>query len=384
MKILADENITDVVTSFAPYGEVRTIAGRAITREALHDIDALLVRSITKVDAALLENTPCRFVGTATSGIDHLDMDGLRAAGIAVGWAKGCNSNAVVDYVGSCLAQLSCRGSGLLATKDWRECSVGIIGCGEIGGALARRMQQLGVSFRVYDPFLPANHPFAERLTTLHEVLQQDIITLHVPLTMDGPWPTFHMLDARNLPAIPAHSILINAARGAVIDNRALLQWATERPSQCIVLDTWEHEPAVDLALLRRVQIGTPHIAGYSHEGKLQGTRMLLEQFCQHFGLPQPTPQPDAEQRRTLIPVGGNSKEQLNHLLLDAYDVGADHAVMQTLLHHPAPAQAFDNQRKHYPMRHEFSHFRVAAAALYPDVVPALQALGFRLDDQQQ
>src|SRR5688500_4537243 len=132
MKILADENITHVVDSFAPYGEVETIAGRAITRAALHDVDALLVRSITPVNAELLADTPCRFVGTATSGIDHIDIRGLRAAGIALGWAQGCNSISVVDYVFSVLAHLSRAGTGLLVDKDWRHCSVGIIGCGQI------------------------------------------------------------------------------------------------------------------------------------------------------------------------------------------------------------------------------------------------------------
>jgi erythronate-4-phosphate dehydrogenase len=381
MKILADENITNVAGAFAPYGEVVTVPGRAISNAMLQDADALLVRSITPVNAALLQDTPCRFVGTATSGVDHIDMAQLQARGIALGWAKGCNSISVVDYVFSALAHLSLQSTGLLANKNWRDCSVGIIGCGQIGSALAQRLLRLGMSFSIHDPFLGAAHPFGNHLAALEEVLRQDIITLHVPLTIDGPWPTHHLLNEATLALIPRASVLLNAARGSVIDNTALLEWLSARPGQTVVLDTWEGEPEVNQQLLQQVRLGTAHIAGYSHEGKLKGTTMLVEQFCRHFGYPQPAPDADSLDIELLTPVDAGGLEQLNKLLLAAYDINRDHQAMQAILASATPSLTFDNLRKHYPIRHEFSHFGVRDGLLQAELKSPLRAMGFQLVD---
>ena len=375
MRILADENLVRVRELFSPYGEVHTVPGRSISAALLRDFDILLVRSVTPVSASLLQGSRCRFVGTATSGIDHVDEDELAKLGIRLAWARGCNSISVVDYVFSVLVALSPVGGA-----SWQQKSVGIIGCGQIGTVLAKKLLQLGMRVRIHDPLLSAEHELASHFTSMREVLQQEIITLHVPLTRTGAAPTFHMLAQAELAQIPAGSQLINAARGAVIDNECLLQWLQKKPEQQVVLDTWENEPGIKRELLQRVVLGTPHIAGYSQQGKEGGTRMVLHEFCQYFGfsIAESKPVP-AQQLQLATGVTDNPLHQLNSLILAAYDVRKDHQAMQALLTSTEPAADFDALRKHYPCRHEFSHFRVESAQLHPATREAASTLGFQL-----
>lgn len=373
MHILADENITQVREYFSPYGEVVTVAGRSITAAQVRDCDALLVRSVTQVTPALLHDSRCRFVATATSGVDHIDVEGLARAGVTLGWARGCNAVSVVDYVFSVFAAIS-DGSG----DDWRQWSVGIIGCGEIGSRLAKRLLLLGIPVQIYDPLLPVSHPLAACFAPLEKVLQQQVVTLHVPLTRDGTFPTWHMLTRGLLDRIPQSSLLVNAARGAAIDNSDLLQWLKQRPQQLVVLDTWEDEPGISLELLSRVTLGTPHIAGYSFEGKLAGTRMILQEFCRHFGVAE-RGIGETETEVLAVPIQDSESRQLNTLILSAYDVRRDHVSMQALLRSNDSAREFDALRKHYPLRHECSHYCIDAGALPVSVLATAAVLGFRI-----
>jgi erythronate-4-phosphate dehydrogenase len=377
MKILADENIAQVADYFGWAGDLVTLPGRAITAAALRDVDALLVRSVTRVDAALLAGSPCRFVGTATSGIDHIDVDWLASRDIGFSHALGCNANAVVEYVFSALAQLSTQHA-----FDWRSRSYGIVGCGEVGRRLAQKLLALGIRVAIHDPFLDAAQPLSDYFAPLVEVLAQEVVTFHTPLTRDGPNPTWHMLDRRALAMLAPSTIVLNAARGAVVDNLALLELLRGSSGHLVVLDAWEGEPAVNLELLRRIAIGTPHIAGYSREGKLNGTRMIAAGFCGHFGLQAPSP-PLAEHCGVtwLSPVpAATALEQLNQLILQARDIRKDHAAMQALLAAPEPAVLFDRLRSDYPPRSEFAAFSARADELVAGVADQARILGFRLD----
>jgi erythronate-4-phosphate dehydrogenase len=378
MKILADENIVKVAEYFGWAGELVTMPGRAIDAKALQDVDALLVRSITRVDGSLLAGSHCRFVGTATSGIDHVDIEWLQKRGIGFGSAPGCNANSVVEYLFSVLAALSER-QGF----DWRALTYGIVGCGQIGGLLAQRLQSLQIHFVIHDPFLDERHPMSGCFADLDTVLQQEVVTLHTPLTRDTAWPTWHLLNERKLARMKPATILINAARGAIVDNRALLARLEQHPEQLAVLDAWEGEPNIDLALLRRVALGTPHIAGYSYEGKLNGTKMLAESFCRYFGLQSAATNSTRADAASLthlhIPRNLTPLAQLNQLLLQAYDVRRDHVAMQELLRSAEPGQLFDRLRKNYPVRPEFSRFLVTAAETTPAVVAQAKVLGFRI-----
>jgi erythronate-4-phosphate dehydrogenase len=373
MKIVADENIAQVAL-FGAAGELTLLPGRAIDAAAVRDADALLVRSVTIVNEQLLASSRCRFVGTATAGIDHIDTSYLRERGIGLGWAQGCNADSVVDYVFSALAQLSERRG-----FDWRSLSFGIVGCGQIGSRLARKLLALKMPVAIHDPFLAASNPLHAHFASYERVLQQDVVSFHTPLTRSGEYPTWHMLDAERLELLKPDGVLINAARGGVVDNAALLRLLTQQPEHCVVLDAWEGEPAINPLLLEKVTLGTAHIAGYSLEGKLNGTRMIAADFSRHF-------------RRSLPPVGGadrvtelrveaglSAAHQLNSLILQAYDVTRDSKALRLTLGTNTAAAQFDLLRKNYPLRREFSAHAIAAEDLAPEVAAQVRILGFRV-----
>ena len=373
MKIIADENIARVGEYFGDDGELVVMPGREIDAEAVKDADVLLVRSVTRVDERLLRNSRCKFVGTATSGIDHIDTQWLAQQQIGLGWARGCNADSVVDYVFSALASLSKE-----CQFDWRTLSFGIIGCGEVGNRMASKLLHLGCLVHIYDPFLGPNHPFAQHFADYSTVLQQNVVTFHTPLTNDLPWPTHHMLGKSEISRLEPSTILINAARGAVVDNNALLIRLQQHPEQRVVLDAWEGEPEIDLELLKRVAIGTPHIAGYSREGKLNGTRMIHTQFRKFFGKGQ-RDEPAISAQKMVLQTAKNLQplDQLNELIRKAYDIMGDDAAMEKMLQGGNVGAEFDKLRKHYPVRHEYSAFAVNASDIDKSIHHQARVLGF-------
>jgi erythronate-4-phosphate dehydrogenase len=378
MRIVADENIAQVREYFGDEGTLTVMPGRAIDAEAVKEADVLLVRSVTRVDQDLLRDSRCKFVGTATSGIDHIDTEWLAVNNIGLGWARGCNAESVVDYVFSVLAALSGK-KGF----DWRVLGFGIVGCGEVGSRLATKLLALQCPVLIYDPFLDTSHPLATHFAAYEKVIQQDVITFHTPLTISPPFPTYHMMSATELESLATGSILINASRGAVVDNKALLAKLEQHPQLQVVLDAWEGEPDINLALLKRVAIATPHIAGYSTEGKLNGTRMIHAQFRDFFGI-EARAEVQGFPQKILLEVDTNLQPlaQLNQLIKKAYDVMRDHADMQQLLHvlHASnTGSKFDSLRKTYPLRHEFTAFSVKATALAASIRDQARILGFTL-----
>ncbi len=374
MKIVADENIAQVAAVFGAAGELTLLPGRAIDAASVRDADALLVRSVTDVNEKLLTGSRCRFVGTATSGTDHVDTNWLRERGIGFGWAQGCNADSVVDYVFSALAHLSEKRG-----FDWRMQSFGIVGCGQIGGRLARKLLALKIPVAIYDPYLDASHPLHAQLTSYEAVLEQDVVSFHTPLTRAGENSTWHMLDAALLERLKRDGVLINAARGGVVDNATLLRLLTQQPDRCVVLDAWEGEPAINPWLLEKAALGTAHIAGYSFEGKLNGTRMIAADFSKHFGRRLP-PVSGAEHVTELrVEPGLPGLQQLNSLILQAYDVARDSKALRLTLGTNTAAAQFDLLRKHYPLRREFTAHAVLAGDLAPEVAAQARILGFRV-----
>lgn len=378
LNILADENIALVREGFGHLGTLQTVPGRQITAELLQDVDVLLVRSITRVDATLLAGSRCRFVGTATSGTDHVDLRWLQQQHIAFADAHGCNAEGVVDYVLAALALLGQRDR-----FDWTSLSIGIVGCGAVGSRLAQRAQALGMRVSIHDPFLDSTHSLAKYFAPLAVVLQQDIVSLHTPLTCSGPWPTFHLIDAAALERMHPEAILVNAARGAVLDTRALLAHMAAAPGLRVVLDAWEGEPEVDPVLLARVDVGTPHIAGYSRLGKLRGTLLLRDALHRHLGLNPPAPlyQPKEFSLALQTVPDESGVGLLQRCIVSAYELARDHAGMQGLLAlEPARRAAeFDRQRRDYAERPEFGQFCIRAPGLPEAESRLLEAAGFRV-----
>lgn len=356
MKIVADENMPLVSEIFSAYGEVGTFPGRELGPEQVKDADVLLVRSVTQVNADLLSGSSIRFVGSATIGTDHVDQNYLKKNDIQFANAPGCNANAVVQYVLSVLCRLR---------PGWQEQTVGIVGCGNVGGRLYQTLQKLGVDCRCYDPFLLETDNID--LVSFEEVIQSDILCLHTPLTTDGLYPTFHLFNRAVLSQLASNALLINAGRGAVVDNRALLNMLPQQSWQ-VALDVWEGEPDITLPLLEVIDIGTPHIAGYSYDGKVNGTIMVREAFCAWLGkdIPEHVIGKKIRGQGKLI---GLESSTLSDAVLATFDVAQEDQRMRdallALVSVPSVnvSKEFDRLRKTCPKRLEFQHYCVKSRA---------------------
>ena len=377
MKIVADENIPMLMECFDAFGEVIALPGRHICSQDVRDADALLVRSVTQVNKALVADSSLKFVATATAGFDHIDRGYLTSAGIGFSHAPGCNATAVVEYVMAALATLAERDGFVLQKRK-----VGIVGKGQVGSRLYQMMERLGITVCACDPLLEqeANSTGYVSLQTL--IQQSDVICLHTPLTYTGPYPTHHLISEQELQAMSCGTILINAGRGPVVDNAALKECLSQRDDLTVVLDVWESEPDVDPALMALIDIATPHIAGYSLDGKMLGTQMIHQAFCQHFGLPASLadirPAPVLQQMAFCHGVDFSST--CTRAIRAVYDICRDDRVMRKAIMHgdkPHREQAFDQLRKHYPQRREFSTLSVNLKDCAPELTSSFKALQF-------
>lgn len=356
LSILADENIPAVEHYIGALGRVERCNGRTLSSERLAGVDVLLVRSVTQVNEQLLAGSPVRFVGTATSGVDHVDQTWLQRRGIGFRHAPGANANSVVEYVLAAVAAVGEHLEKLLAGG-----SVGIVGYGHIGKAVAARLNRLGIRHRVYDPWLDQNS--LPQAASWDELLRCDVISLHPELTLRQPWPSHHLVDARALGRLQPGCLLINASRGAVLDNTALCQYLADGAAADVVLDVWEGEPRVDPDLLRQVRLGTAHIAGYSLDGKLLATRMLVEAMSAHFGLPWQDPGSAAGEPLPITLADDYEPAALMRQLLRCrYRIDEDDAALRKVAFGDptAAAAGFDRLRRDYPPRRELCGSRVS------------------------
>ncbi len=374
LKIVADENIPQAIEYFSQLGDVLTVDGRKLGREQVVDADILLVRSVTNVNQALLENTAVKFVATATIGIDHLDIDYLEQQGIQWSAAPGSNADSVVDYMLSSFAQQD------VFERLFTGGNVGIVGMGNVGKRLYQRLSQLGINCCAYDPLIPQSE--IDCLSTLEQVLAADVICCHAPLTFDGDFPSHHMINAQRLSELKPNAVLINAGRGGVVSNQALKQFITARPDVKVVLDVWENEPAIDCDLLALVDIATPHIAGYSYDGKLAGTAMIYQACCQFLDIEAIKRDHIGDEGLAIEVKHINSViDGISEAVLAAYPIQRDNLATRDALADKGLVErsaAFDQLRKQYPIRREFSRYRISnSKELLPELANHLSALGF-------
>ncbi|SUD92296.1 4-phosphoerythronate dehydrogenase [Psychrobacter phenylpyruvicus] len=373
LTIIADSNIAHLHDYFNEEVlkhpiKVVEMAGRDITAEALdaHQPDALLIRSVTPVDAKLLDNNhSLQFIGSATIGTDHVNESYLSLRGIRFANAAGCSKHSVAQYVMSAILQLRPEywpNAAATTTVTAKPVKLGIIGLGNIGGTLARYALDLGWEVLGYDPFQPAsvinNASFEQVLT------QSNVISLHVPLTMPGhsELPTCHMINAQALAKIPSTTMLINTARGPVISESDLLADLEQNPKRQVVLDVFEHEPVVSAELLNKLAIVTPHIAGYTLEGKLRGTQIIFDTFVRSYGEKGAgiLTIKDQDLMAELLPENPYQWQELKQdpkKLTEFYDIKADDKLLREALDETASrveAQAFDALRKNYALRREW------------------------------
>ncbi|MGQ7275063.1 4-phosphoerythronate dehydrogenase PdxB [Marinobacter sp. V034] len=380
MLIVADENIPLLNAFFEDIGTIRRVSGRTLTADQVRDADILLVRSVTRVDQALLEGSRVKFVGTATIGTDHVDVDWLKSEGIAFGCAPGCNAASVTEYVLSCLSVYAEQ----RGYDDWTDLSVGIVGAGNVGSRLWTRLNRLGFDVCVHDP-IRAENEGEDDFSSLEEVLQCDVVTLHTPLTREGEFPTYHMLDAGRLESLTSDQLLINTSRGGVIDSAALKQRLQVENSPYVALDVWESEPEIDKELADRLWMVTPHIAGYSLEGKVGGTEMIYQALCRFLGLPARKQSGQFMSDPALGKLSFTSSAKAldaAHLAIRAcYDVRKDDAFYRRslLLAADQRAAAFDAMRRDYPIRREFSSTKIQLKGGVKELQQVFRALEFKL-----
>lgn len=376
MLIVADENIPLLDAFFAGFGEIRRVPGRSIDRATVEQADVLLVRSVTNVNRALLEGSKVRFVGTCTIGTDHLDLEYFNEAGITWSSAPGCNARGVVDYVlGSLMTLAEIEG------VDLSQRTYGVVGAGEVGGRLIKVLKGLGWNVKVCDP--PRQAAEGGDYVSLEQIIEHcDVISLHTPLTRSGGGATWHLFDQQRLQQLKPGAWLINAARGPVVDNAALRKVLLEREDLQAVLDVWEAEPEVDTALAELCVLVTPHIAGYSLDGKQRGTAQIYQAYCAFSG------QPAIIQLSDLLPAPWLSEVTLHAdsdpawalamLCRGVYDPRRDDADFRRSLVGNVGEQraAFDVLRKQYPVRREIEGLKVRIEGESPALARIVAALG--------
>lgn len=389
-RILCCSSVSFGKEAFSSLGETRVLDATAITRDELTETDILIVRSTTRVNRSLLEGTPVRFVGTATAGVDHLDIPYLESNHIQWTSAPGSNANSVAEYIMAVLLFLH-RRNGLSLEKR----TIGIIGVGNVGRRVSSLAPALGLKVLLCDP------PLAEQLgrnQKTHSFVEQsalvaasDIISLHVPLFADGPYPTHHMVNEPFLRSMKRGATLINAARGPVVDAEALRNAYRDGYAPAhLVLDTWEPEPAFPWDILERADLATPHIAGYSIDGKVAGTFQVLKQLCRFLEKPVPDithvqlPAPS-------VPEMVVTRNYHNELDAMSRVVPLIHGIQETdrrLRGLPGPqredsqarATHFREQRKTYPKRREFAGTTLRVPASSAHLISRLRTLGFSVN----
>ena len=379
MKIVCDKNMPYAAESFATLGQVTLKGGRQIAPEDVRDADALITRSTTRVNRSLLEGSAVRFYGSGVIGTDHIDIPYLESRGIAWSAAPGCNAESVANYVTAALLWLGGRYGLTLEGK-----AIGVIGVGNVGRRVCTHARALGLRVLACDP--PRQRNAADReaqgFAGLGQILSEaDIITCHVPLTQEGPDATYHLLQAAEFARMKPGVIFINAARGPVIATDALLAALGTRVAHAVI-DCWEGEPAYRPDLLARADIATPHIAGHSFEGKVNGTAMVYRKACAFFGAeasyPFALPEPPVPLWQADA-AGQCDEDALRRLVLSVYDIEADSQRLKAscVADAAARAAAFDAQRSDYPMRREFASTRVAFAHAPATLLAKAKGLGF-------
>lgn len=332
--VVIEKNIPFIKGIPDPYVNAQYLAPEEITRETLMNADALITRTRTKCDARLLDGTRCRFIATATIGTDHIDLDYCRANGVTVRNAPGCNAPAVAQYVFAAIGKL-CEATCRPAT----DMTLGIVGVGHVGKIVEHWARQLGMKTLLCDP-PRAEKEGVSKFCDLAEIAREcDIITFHTPFTRQGNHPTYHLLNRETVEMLQKRPMVINSARGPVTDTDALLYGLESGKISRVVIDCWENEPAISPELLQKAFIATPHIAGYSCEGKIRATQIALNAFAEHFGLP--------EMRIPMQVPDGAAEKVTMESITASYDPMTDTETLKS-----APAD-FEPLRNHYNLRDE-------------------------------
>ena len=379
MKIICAETVLLGQEAFSYAGEVSIIPDREITRNDLLDADALIVRSKTQIDRNLLHDTPIKFVGTATAGCDHINAEDLEQREIYWCASPGCNANSVSEYVVAALLTLGQRYDFDLAGK-----TIGVIGCGNVGRRVVKKCKALGMNVLRNDPPLAATLTDPDFLPLETLLAQADIVTLHIPLEKEGPWPTARIADYRFFEQFKPNTLFINAARGSVCDYDALLAAKQADLVSYMVIDVWSPEPMFRTDVLKMADLASPHIAGHSYEGKLNGTIACYNELCNFFEIPKTwdiaasLPKPEI-QTLNMDCTERDDEEVLHKIIQSIYDIKTDdHLIRAAAVPDEIDrARNFDTLRKNYRIRREFMNTEVNLHHAPKSLYRKVRAMGF-------
>jgi len=379
MKIICAETVLLGSEAFSSLGKTVVIPDREITRDHLADADALIVRSKTKVNRELLHSTPVKFVGTATAGTDHIHADDMQSQGVYWCAAPGCNANSVSEYLVAGLLVLARRHGFNLAGK-----TIGVIGCGHVGSRVVRKCEALGLRVLRNDPPLAAGSTDPDFFPLEHVLSEADIVTLHVPLVKHKPWPTERMADYLFFEQLKAGALFINTSRGSVCDYDALQAARKGGAVSRSIIDVWSPEPVFRTDVLKLTDLASPHIAGHSYEGKLNGTVTCYNELCNFFEIPKTwnvaaSLPPPATPTIQIDCAGRDDEEVLNDIIRQVYDIETDDRLIREAAVHGDidRAKKFDDLRKNYRVRREFRNTTVDARNASSLLLHKIEALGF-------
>ncbi len=374
MLVIADDKIPFLKGALEPYTDIEYCSGDEITPERIRYADALLIRTRTKCNRNLLEGSGVRFIGTATIGYDHIDTEYCNQHGIHWTNAPGCNAASVNQYIASALVTLSHQQSFKL-----RDRVLGVVGVGNVGSKVVRTAELLNMRVYLNDPPRVRKEGICGFLNLESIMRECDIISFHVPLSFDGPDKTYHMADETMLSALNPGTVIINSSRGEVANTGALKKAKSEGKVESLVLDVWENEPEIDRELLAMSSVATPHIAGYSADGKAKGTAIVVQALSLFFDLGiedwEPEDIPVPEKKVILLNCKHMDAEKvLGEAILATYQIEQDDQRLRSSV------ETFEKQRANYPLRREFPAFTVRLLHEHSGISQLLMKLGFRVE----
>ncbi len=380
MRIVSGSNIPFAAECFSTIGDVEVYDSKEITAKLVCDAEVLLVRSVTQVNSDLLAGSKVRFVGTASIGVDHIDIDYLRGRNIGFASAPGANANSVAEYVVAALLNVAQKLQLELEGK-----SIGVIGVGSIGGRVVEKCSKLGMQAYLNDPPLQRETRDA-KYRPIEELYECDFITLHTPLTFEGVDKTYHLAGEQFFKSLKEGCVFINTSRGPVADGRALKDAIEANRLKAVVLDVWEGEPNIDTELLKMVDIGTPHIAGHSFDGKVGGMYMLYKAVCEYFGFEVKVgigtflPQPDAVKLK-VNPQLVSEQDVLREAVEKVYDIKKDDSALREVMDKAAGGRGefFSQLRENYPIHREFQNTPIVLDNAFGTVGEKLAGIGFKV-----
>ncbi|MDR2915533.1 MAG: 4-phosphoerythronate dehydrogenase [Tannerella sp.] len=375
LKIIADDKIPFLKGVMEPYADIIYLPGAKISAGDVKDADAIFTRTRTRCDESLLKNSRVKLIATATIGYDHIDTDYCDTAGIRWVNAPGCNSWSVQQYITTAIVSLAYQ-RGLRLP----ELTLGVIGVGNVGSKVARAAEALGMRVLLNDP-PRADQEGTEAFTPLDRLLAgSDIVTCHTPLTKEAPYPTYHLASGEFFNRMKDGSVFINTSRGPVTDTEAL-KLAVKTKLSGYILDVWEGEPLPDPSLLADAYIGTPHIAGYSSDGKANGTAACVHEFCSFFGLdvlkdwyPESIPPPPMPTTFSIDGAGKSNEQIIYEAVTHTYPIREDNDRLKK------SPETFEEQRGGYWIRREFKNFTIKSKNIDIAVLKSLNGIGFKID----